>query len=72
MDTDYGRVQFIFELPDTAIVYVYSIVGLTVKAAILDDRPYVSLLKIDKSNRAYFVKRKQRVYIDELEELIVI
>lgn len=72
METDYGYVKYIYETRDAITVYVYDIQDMYVKAAILDGRPYLSLMRYTKEGRAYFLKENHRVYIDELEELRVI
>lgn len=71
METDYGTVQFIYETHDAITVYVYEIQDMFVKAAVLDGRPYISLLRYTKDGRAFFLKENHKIYIDELEELRV-
>lgn len=72
MLTDYGEVRFIYETHDLITIYVYDITESLVRAAILDGRPYLSLLRSDKYGRQYFTKLNHKVYLDELEELRVI
>jgi c-di-AMP phosphodiesterase-like protein len=72
MNTEYGKVQYLFEAPDLVTIYVYDITDRVVRASIVDNRPYVALIRVDKYNRQYFTLRKHKVYMDELEEVHVI
>lgn len=73
METEYGIVTHMAETNDGSTIYVYGIdkeKGL-VSAAFLDGRPYVSLIRVTKKGREYFMKGHYRVYMDELEEVFV-
>ena len=72
MQTIYGYVEYIYTTWDLITIYVYEITDTVVRASILDGKPYLSLLRVDKCGRQYFIKQKHKVYIDQLERLYVI
>lgn len=72
MDTEYGTVIYMGETTDLTPIYVYEIRGIFVKSAILDGKPYTSMIKTTKMGRQYFTKAGSKVYLDELEEVNVI
>lgn len=72
METEYGYVKYIGETSELMQVYIYDIKDIFVRAAIMDERPYISIIRTSKTGRQYFIKNNQRVYVDELEEINVI
>lgn len=74
MYTEYGYVQWTWESYDGQLVYIYSIVEgeVSMVKSALDIRiPRISLLRQTKSGRDYFMKGRYKVYLDEMEDLIV-
>ena len=71
MYTNYGYVKYIYTTWDLITIYVYDITNTVVRAGILDGQPHLSALRVDKEGRQYFLKKRHKVYIDELEVLFV-
>lgn len=71
MYTIYGYVEYIYTTWDLITIYVYDITDTVVRASILDGKPYLSLLRVDKNDRQYFIKQGHKIYLDELERLYV-